>query len=110
VIFTSGHEHSLQIYRGGQPPSIVSGSGGQSRSYPIIERFVNSPRGEWASGTIRGLQRNGCLEVVFLGCPNYDQDLLFSSQVLPPDRNKIMTFDGEVFPKDKKHRSIHRRH
>ncbi|MBT8186850.1 MAG: phosphoesterase [Croceitalea sp.] len=96
VIFTSGHEHTLQYIVEENTPQIVSGSGAKKGATRLLNgsRFSTGQRGY----AILKVFKDGSSLVDFYGVDNGNESLLFSTQVLPPDR-VVTKYENKVdFP------------
>ena len=96
VIFASGHEHTLQYIVEENTPQIVSGSGAKQG----VSRLLNGS--EFSTGqrgyAVLKVYKDGSSTVDFFGAEGGVEELLFSSNVLPPDR-RTSEFEGtDDFP------------
>lgn len=98
VILVSGHEHSLQYIVEENTPQIVSGSGANKG----VTRLLNGSR--FATGSmgyaILEVYTDGSSQLRFYGIPDSGAEkLLFTTQVLPPDRKQFVEKYSDDFPK-----------
>lgn len=99
VILASGHEHSLQYIVEDNTPQIVSGSGAKKGATRLLNGAMFST-GRMGFAQLE-VYTDGSSEVKYFGVgQNYESELLFTSQVLPPDRNKSYVYIGKDFPKE----------
>ncbi|MBC30004.1 MAG: phosphoesterase [Muricauda sp.] len=97
VILASGHEHTLQYIVEENTPQIVSGSGAKEGAARLLNgsRFSTGKRG-YAILKVFG---DGSSWVEFYGVEGNNEALLFSTQVLPPERKTVQFKGREDFPK-----------
>lgn len=101
VILASGHEHSLQYIVEDNTPQIVSGSGAKEGATRLLSGSKFST-GKMGFAALK-VYKDGSSEVRYYGVgKNNDPDLLFSTQVLPADRNQNFEFGDNDFPKEVK--------
>jgi|TARA_R110000744_G_scaffold22054_12_gene56682 hypothetical protein len=101
VILTSGHEHTLQYIVEYNTPQIVSGSGSKKGATRLLNGSKFST-GRMGFAELK-VYKDGSSQVKYYGFgENNDPDLLFSAQVLPPDRNENYMFSDKDFPKEVK--------
>ena len=96
VIFASGHEHTLQYIVEENIPQIVSGSGAKNGYTRLLNgsKFSTGSKGY----AILEVYKDGSSKVDFYGAETPEEKHLFSSLVLPPDR-QYFTYEGdEDFP------------
>ncbi len=85
VIFTSGHEHTLQYIKENNTPQIVSGAGAKNGVVRLLNgsQFATGQKGYAALE----IYTDGSSQVRYLGLGDSGaEELLFATQVLPPDR------------------------
>ncbi|CAM4113944.1 metallophosphoesterase [Zobellia roscoffensis] len=85
VILASGHEHTLQYIVEENTPQIVSGSGAKTGATRLLNgsKFSTGQRGY---ATLE-VYNDGSSQVRYFGVDeNKEEEFLFTSQVLPPDR------------------------
>ncbi|MEC8832356.1 MAG: metallophosphoesterase, partial [Bacteroidota bacterium] len=94
VIFTSGHEHTLQYIEEYGKPQIVSGAGAKTGSTRLLNgsKFSTGENGF----AILKVFKDGSSEVEFHGADS--ESPLFQTQVLPPDRSTKKVELSENFP------------
>lgn len=87
VIFASGHEHTLQYIEEYGKPQIVSGAGAKTGATRLLNgsKFSTGRTGY----AVLKIYKDGSSQVNFYGANATSNELLFQTQVLPPDR--IMT-------------------
>ncbi|SHI65461.1 Calcineurin-like phosphoesterase [Pseudozobellia thermophila] len=94
VILASGHEHTLQYIVEENTPQIVSGSGAKKGATRLLNGslFSTGRRGY----AVLEVYKDGSSKVDFYGTDgNGDEEFLFASQVLPPNRK---AFDKDEYP------------
>ncbi|MEZ4969502.1 MAG: metallophosphoesterase [Flavobacteriaceae bacterium] len=97
VILTSGHEHSLQYILEDNTPQIVSGSGAKEGATRLLNGAKFST-GRMGFAELK-VYKDGSSQVKYFGVgKNNDPELLYSTQVLPPDRNKNYRFNNKDLP------------
>src|SRR5690606_32112628 len=97
VILTSGHEHTLQYIVEDNTPQIVSGSGAKEGATRLLNGAKFST-GRMGFAELK-VYNNGSSQVRYFGVgKNNDPELLYSTQVLPPDRNENYRFNNKDFP------------
>lgn len=96
VVFVSGHEHTLQYIEEYGKPQIVSGAGSKTGS----TRLLNGSKFSTGRGgyTILKVFKDGSSTVTFYGADADSEDLLFNTQVLPPDRSTTEVTMSNDFP------------
>ncbi len=97
VILASGHEHTLQYIVEENTPQIVSGSGAKTGTTRLLNgsKFSTGQRGY---ATLE-VYTDGSSQVRYFGVDgNKDEEFLFTSQVLPPDRKLFQGKYDEKFP------------
>lgn len=98
VIFTSGHEHTLQYIVENNTPQIVSGSGAKEGA----TRLLNGSQfntGKMGYATLE-VYTDGSSRVRFYGVgENGNEVFLFTDKVLPPRENPYKGDFGTDFPK-----------
>ncbi|MBT8183927.1 MAG: phosphoesterase, partial [Eudoraea sp.] len=101
VIFTSGHEHTLQYIVEENTPQIVSGSGAKKG----VTRLINGSQfstGEMGYATLE-VYKDGSSRVRYFGLDGQNREkFLFTTQVLPPDRKPQIATYEENFPAEVK--------
>ncbi|AYN69808.1 phosphoesterase [Euzebyella marina] len=98
VILTSGHEHTLQYIVQDNTPQIVSGSGAKKGATRLLNGslFSTGQRGY----AVLDIYKDGSSKVDFFGVGEDDnEDFLFTSQVLPPNRKIYEGNYPSSFPK-----------
>ena len=92
VIFASGHEHTLQYIVEKNIPQIVSGSGAKKGTARLLNgsKFVTGKTGY----AILEVYKDGSSKIDFHGIEANKEQLLYSTEVLPPNRKK-QKFSGE---------------
>lgn len=98
VILTSGHEHTLQYIVQDNTPQIVSGSGAKRGATRLLNGslFSTGQRGY----AVLEVYKDGSSQVDFYGVAADDnEEMLYTSQVLPPDRKKFEASYPDSFPK-----------
>ncbi|NJB36744.1 metallophosphoesterase [Croceivirga sp. JEA036] len=96
VVFVSGHEHTLQYIVEENIPQIVSGSGAKKGYTRLLNgsKFTTGSRGY----AIMEVYTDGSSKVDFYGANTTQEQHLFSSLVLPPDR-QYFKYEGDLdFP------------
>lgn len=96
VIFASGHEHTLQYIVEENTPQIVSGSGAKTGESRLLNggRFSTGQMGY----AILNVYKDGSSKVDFFGVEDENEKFLFSSRVLPPDRQQNIFEGKNEFP------------
>ncbi|MEM9001044.1 MAG: metallophosphoesterase [Bacteroidota bacterium] len=96
VIFLSGHEHTLQYIVENNTPQIVSGSGAKKGATRLLNgsQFSSGQRG-YAILKVFG---DGSSSVDFYGLESDKEQLVYSTQVLPPNAKKEGIATPEDFP------------
>ena len=86
VIFASGHEHTLQYIIEKNIPQIVSGSGAKKGAAKLINgsKFTTGKTGY----AILEVYKDGSSKIDFYGVDENKEELLYSTEVLPPNRVK----------------------
>jgi len=86
VIFVSGHEHTLQYIVENNTPQIVSGSGAK-KGWARLLNGSQFTTGQMGYATLE-VYTDGSSRVRFYGIDDedYDENFLFTTTVLPPDR------------------------
>ncbi|MGB3149776.1 MAG: metallophosphoesterase [Maribacter sp.] len=99
VIFTSGHEHTLQYIVENNTPQIVSGSGAKKGT----TRLLNGSRfstGRMGYATLE-VYKDGSSRVRYYGVDAAEkEEFLFTSAVLPPDEPEWELDYPDTFPKN----------
>ena len=96
VVFVSGHEHTLQYIEESGKPQIVSGAGAKTGSTRLLNGSkFSTGRGGYA---ILKVLRDGSSEVSFYGADATSEELLYQTQVLPPDRSTTQVSMPRDFP------------
>lgn len=101
VILTSGHEHSLQYIVENNTPQIVSGAGAKKGATRLLNgsKFSTGKRGF----VVLEVYKDGSSAVKYYGVDqNNETEHLFSTEVLPPNRNPNYVFEDKDFPKEVK--------
>lgn len=96
VIFASGHEHTLQYIKEFGKPQIVSGSGAKTGATRLLNgsKFSTGRNGY----AILKVFTDGSSKVEFYGADADSHELLFETQVLPPDRSTKKVELSDEFP------------
>ncbi len=99
VVFASGHEHTLQFIKENNTPQIVSGSGAKIGA----ARLLNGS--QFASGemgyAVLEIYADGSSQVKFFGVgKDNSEDILFTAQVLRPDRIPREMVYPDSYPKE----------
>ncbi len=98
VIFTSGHEHTLQYIVENNTPQIVSGSGAKEGATRLLNGSQFST-GKMGYATLE-VYTDGSSRVRFYGVgDNGNETFLFTNSVLPPNENPYKGDFGTDFPK-----------
>ncbi len=98
VIFTSGHEHTLQYIVENNTPQIVSGSGAKEGATRLLNGSQFST-GKMGYATLE-VYTDGSSRVRFYGVgENGNENFLFTNSVLPPKENPYKGDFGTDFPK-----------
>lgn len=101
VIFTSGHEHTLQYIKENNTPQIVSGAGAKKG----VTRLLNGSQfstGRMGYATLE-IYTDGSSQVRFYGVGSADtEEFLFKAQVLRPDRTTTEERYSNSFPSEVK--------
>jgi len=86
VIFTSGHEHTLQYIVERNTPQIISGSGAKKGATRLLNGSKFST-GQMGYATLE-IYTDGSSRVRYYGVSdlNKEEEFLYTTQVLPPDR------------------------
>lgn len=96
VIFASGHEHGLQYIEEYGKPQIVSGSGAKTG----VNRLLNGSK--FSTGrngyVVLKVYKDGSSSVDFYGADATSEELLYHTQVLPPDKSLEKIALSEDFP------------
>ena len=96
VIFVSGHEHTLQYIEEYGKPQIVSGAGAKTGATRLLNGSkFSTGRGGFA---ILKVYQDGSSSVDYIGADAESEEVLFSTQVLPPDRTNEPVSLPEDFP------------
>ena len=101
VILTSGHEHSLQYIKEDNTPQIISGSGSKAGATRLLNGSIFST-GKMGFAALNVYDDGSSIVNYYCVDPNYEPDLLFTTQVLPADANKKYTFEEKDFPAEAK--------
>ena len=99
VIFASGHEHSLQYILENNTPQIVSGSGAKKGGTRLLNGSKFST-GKMGYATLE-VYKDGSSRVRFYGVDDSgEEEFLFTSEVLGPDRSIDENKYADSFPKE----------
>ncbi|WP_228027856.1 metallophosphoesterase [Costertonia aggregata] len=97
VIFTSGHEHTLQYILENNTPQIVSGSGAKKGATRLLNGSKFST-GKMGYATLE-VYTDGSSKVRFYGVGKDEkEDFLFTTDVLPPNRKPFAQKYDNDFP------------
>ena len=97
VIFTSGHEHSLQYIVKENTPQIISGAGAKSGATRMLKGSLFST-GKMGYSVVQ-VFTDGSSRVKFYGVDlNGNEEFLYSSEVLPPKRTNDLKHYKKNFP------------
>lgn len=97
VIFTSGHEHTLQYIVENNTPQIVSGSGAKEGATRLLNGSQFST-GKMGYATLK-VYTDGSSRVRFYGVgENGKEEFLFTNTVLPPKENSYVGAFDTDFP------------
>ena len=97
VIFTSGHEHTLQYIVEENTPQIVSGSGAKKGATRLMNgsKFSTGQMGY----AMLEVYTDGSSRIRFYGLDtNEKEKFLFTSEVLSPNRNVVVEEFEDTFP------------
>ena len=96
VIFASGHEHTLQYIIEENTPQIVSGSGAKKGATRLLNgsKFSTGQTGY----AILDVYKDGSSKVDFYAVENNEESLVYSTQVLAPNREKEKYSGVSDFP------------
>ncbi|WP_136465991.1 metallophosphoesterase [Flagellimonas onchidii] len=99
VVFVSGHEHTLQYIVENGIPQIVSGSGAKKGATRLLNgsKFSTGKTGY----AVLKIFTDGSSAVDFYGANENPQELLYQTQVLPPNTSTKIASYGNDFPKYK---------
>ncbi len=98
VVFTSGHEHTLQYIVEANTPQIVSGSGAKLGAARLLNgsQFSTGHMGY----AVLEVYTDGSSRVRFYGVDEKEQEeFLFTTEVLPADRSLMVKQYADTFPK-----------
>lgn len=98
VIFTSGHEHTLQYIVEENIPQIVSGSGAKKGATRLLNGSQFSA-GQMGYAVLKVFD-DGSSNVEFFGIENDREESVFSTQVLEADKKTIGTQLTNNFPSE----------
>ncbi len=96
VIFVSGHEHTLQYVVEESTPQIVSGSGAKKGATRLLggSKFSTGKMGY----AVLKVYKDGSSNVDFIGVEATKDELLFSTEVLPPNEKPLEYEGSNEFP------------
>jgi len=96
IIFASGHEHTLQYIEEYGKPQIVSGAGAKTGATRLLNgsKFSTGRTGY----AILKIYKDGSSQVGFYGADATSNEMLFQTQVLPPDRSMQRVELPDDFP------------
>ncbi len=101
VIFTSGHEHTLQYIVEDNTPQIVSGSGAKKGASRLLNGSLFST-GQMGYAVLK-VHTDGSSIVRFYGVNDAEkEEFLFASEVLSADRKVEVAAYNSEFPKEKR--------
>ena len=96
VIFVSGHEHTLQYIIEENTPQIVSGSGAKKGATRLLGGSLFST-GKTGYAVLE-VYKDGSSKVDFIGVESDEDELLYATEVLPPNKNQEVYTGSNEFP------------
>ncbi|NKI31617.1 metallophosphoesterase [Croceivirga thetidis] len=96
VIFVSGHEHTLQYIIEENTPQIVSGSGA-NKGYSRLLGGSKFSTGKMGYAILK-VYKDGSSAVDFIGVEDGIEELLYSTEVLPPNQKPSEYKGQNTFP------------